>query len=146
MVSYAQNYEDVILWRALKHVKKGRYIDLGAWDPVIDSVSMFFYTQGWRGIHVEPNPSYAKKLRKARPDEVVIEAAIGESTRPTTLFIIEDTGLTTSSKTFRDEHKSKGFTSETIKVPTRTLASIFDEAGNGDIHWLKSMWRAWRRT
>ena len=137
MVSYAQNYEDVILWRALKHVKKGRYIDLGAWDPVIDSVSMFFYTQGWRGIHVEPNPSYAKKLRKARPDEVVIEAAIGESTRPTTLFIIEDTGLTTSSKTFRDEHKSKGFTSETIKVPTRTLASIFDEAGNGDIHWLK---------
>jgi hypothetical protein len=137
MISYSQNYEDVILWRALKHVKKGYYIDIGAWDPVVDSVSMFFYTQGWRGIHVEPNPSYAKKLRKARPDEVVIEAAIGESTKPTTLFIIEDTGLTTSSEKFCDEHKQKGFTSETIKVPTRTLASIFDEAGNDDIHWLK---------
>jgi FkbM family methyltransferase len=137
MISYSQNYEDVILWRALKHVKKGCYIDIGAWDPVVDSVSMFFYTQGWRGIHVEPNPSYAKRLRKARPDEAVIEAAIGESTKPTTLFIIEDTGLTTSSKTFRDQHKQKGFTSETIKVPTRTLASIFDDAGNADIHWLK---------
>jgi FkbM family methyltransferase len=137
MISYAQNYEDVILWRALKHVKKGCYIDIGAWDPVVDSVSMFFYTQGWRGIHVEPNPSYAKKLREARPDEVVIEAAIGESTKPTTLFIIEDTGLTTSSKTFRDQHKQNGFTSETIKVPTKTLASIFDEVGKKEIHWLK---------
>ena len=137
MISFAQNYEDVILWRALKHVKKGCYIDIGAWDPVIDSVSMFFYTQGWRGIHAEPNPFYAKKLREARPDEVVIEAAIGDSKRPTTLFVIGDTGLTTSSKTFRDQHKQKGLTSETIKVPTRTLASIFDEAGNGDIHWLK---------
>jgi len=137
MISYAQNYEDVILWRGLKHVKGGCYIDIGAWDPVVDSVSMFFYTQGWRGIHAEPNPSYAKKLREARPDEEVIEAAIGESTSPTTLFVIEDTGLTTSSKTFCDQHKQKGFTSETIKVPTRTLASIFDKIGEKEIHWLK---------
>jgi len=137
MISYAQNYEDVILWRGLKHVKGGCYIDIGAWDPVVDSVSMFFYTQGWRGIHAEPNPSYANKLREARPDEEVIEAAIGESTSPTTLFVIEDTGLTTSSKTFCDQHKQKGFTSETIKVPTRTLASIFDEVGEKEIHWLK---------
>lgn len=137
MISYAQNYEDVILWRALKHVKKGCYIDIGAWDPVVDSVSMFFYTQGWRGIHAEPNPAYAKKLREARPDEAVIEAAIGESTGPTTLFVIEDTGLTTSSETFRDQHKKKGFTSKTIETPTRTLASIFNEVGEKEIHWLK---------
>jgi FkbM family methyltransferase len=137
MISYAQNYEDVILWRALKHVKKGCYIDIGAWDPVVDSVSMFFYSQGWRGVHVEPNPFYSKKLREARPDETIIEAAIGDCTAPTTLFVIENTGLTTSSEKFRDQHKQKGFTSETIKVPTRTLASIFDEAGNDDIHWLK---------
>ena len=137
MISYAQNFEDVILWRALKNIKEGCYIDVGAWDPVVDSVSMFFYSQGWRGIHVEPNPFYAKKLREARPNETIIEAAIGDGIDPTTLFVIGDTGLTTSSKTFRDQHKSKGFTSETIKVPTRTLASIFDEAGNGDIHWLK---------
>jgi hypothetical protein len=137
MISYAQNFEDVILWRALKHIKTGRYIDIGAWDPVVDSVSMFFYAQGWRGIHVEPNPFYSKKLREARPDEAVIEAAIGDCTAPTTLFVIENTGLTTSSEKFRDEHKLKGFTSETIKVPTRTLASIFDEVGEKEIHWLK---------
>lgn len=30
-VSYAQNFEDVMLYRALKHVEKGFYIDVGAW-------------------------------------------------------------------------------------------------------------------
>ena len=42
-VSYAQNYEDVMLWRALKHVKKGFYVDVGANDPKFDSVTQAFY-------------------------------------------------------------------------------------------------------
>ena len=39
-ISYAQNFEDVMLWRALKHVEKGFYVDVGAQDPVVDSVSL----------------------------------------------------------------------------------------------------------
>ena len=31
--SFAQNFEDVILWRALGHVTNGRYVDVGAADP-----------------------------------------------------------------------------------------------------------------
>lgn len=50
-ISYAQNFEDVMLWRALKHVKNGLYIDIGAHDPVICSVSLAFYERGWRGVH-----------------------------------------------------------------------------------------------
>jgi len=68
LTSYAQNFEDVILWRALKHVERGCYVDIGAWDPVIDSVSLAFYEQGWRGLHVEPEPSAAARLRQARRD------------------------------------------------------------------------------
>ena len=46
-VSYAQNFEDVMLWRALKHVENGYYVDIGAQDPVFDSVSLaFYYTAG----------------------------------------------------------------------------------------------------
>jgi len=54
-IYYAQNFEDVMLWRALKHIKNGFYIDIGAWDPVIDSVSNLFYENGWRGINVGDN-------------------------------------------------------------------------------------------
>ena len=63
-VSYAQNFEDVILWRALKHVKEGFYVDIGAQDPVINSVSLAFYEHGWRGVHVEPHSGYAGQTAK----------------------------------------------------------------------------------
>ena len=66
-VSYAQNFEDVMLWRALSDVKQGHYIDIGAQDPVINSVSLAFYEAGWRGIHVEATrstlPSCAKPVQ-----------------------------------------------------------------------------------
>jgi hypothetical protein len=42
-ISYAQNLEDVMLYRALKHVECGFYIDVGAQHPVIDSVTKAFY-------------------------------------------------------------------------------------------------------
>lgn len=71
LTSYAQNFEDVILWRALRHVERGFYIDVGAQDPVVDSVSLAFYEKGWRGVHVEPIKKFAKKLRAARPEEEV---------------------------------------------------------------------------
>ena len=38
-VSYEQNFEDVMLWRALKHVENGFYIDVGANDPTTESVT-----------------------------------------------------------------------------------------------------------
>ena len=62
IVSYAQNFEDVMLWRALGHVSNGFYIDVGAQHPIIDSVSKAFYEHGWRGVHVEAIPSNAAKV------------------------------------------------------------------------------------
>jgi hypothetical protein len=70
--SYAQNFEDVMLRRALQNVARGFYIDVGAQDPIVDSVSMGFYEEGWRGVHVEPVAAYAAKLRAQRPDEIVM--------------------------------------------------------------------------
>ena len=58
-ISYAQNFEDVMLWRALKHINNGFYIDIGANDPVVDSVSLAFYENGWRGVHVETHRARA---------------------------------------------------------------------------------------
>ncbi|HQT26300.1 MAG TPA: hypothetical protein PLK99_06850, partial [Burkholderiales bacterium] len=71
LISYAKNLEDVMLWRALKHVGKGSYIDACARDPVVDSVSLAFYEMGWRGLHVT-NSEHLEKLKAARPDEAVI--------------------------------------------------------------------------
>src|SRR5512146_169130 len=95
VLSYAQNFEDVMLWRAVGDVERGQYLDIGAQDPVVDSVSLAFYEAGWRGVHVEPTAAYAAKLRAARPDEIVIEAAVSESAGPIEFYEIANTGIST---------------------------------------------------
>lgn len=66
-ISYAQNLEDVILFRALKGVEQGFYIDAGAQDPEIDSVTKAFYERGWRGINIEPVERWFQDLVADRP-------------------------------------------------------------------------------
>ena len=51
-VSYAQEYEDIILFRYLHTVAKGFYIDVGCNDPEEISVTRFFYDRGWNGINI----------------------------------------------------------------------------------------------
>jgi FkbM family methyltransferase len=137
ITSYAQNFEDVMLWRALGHIQNGFYIDIGAQHPVIDSVSKAFYEKGWRGIHVEATPAYAKLLREDRPDEIVIEAAVSDQHGSMTFYEIPETGLSTGDSRVAEMHKKKGFTVMEIRVPTITLADIFTLGGDKEINWLK---------
>lgn len=136
-VSYAQNFEDVMLWRALRHIANGTYVDVGAQDPVVDSVSKAFYEHGWRGVHVEPVPFYAERLRRDRPDEIVLQAALGESVGTLALTIIPGTGLSTAVQEHAQRHHEAGFAAEETHVPMLTLASALDMLAGRDVHWLK---------
>ncbi|WP_421873076.1 FkbM family methyltransferase [Nitratireductor rhodophyticola] len=136
-VSYAQNFEDVILWRALKHVEKGFYIDVGAQDPVIESVSLAFYENGWRGVHVEADPHYAQLLREARPDEDVIEAAAGREDGEIEFFAVADTGLGTGDKNVARTHEADGRIVKPSRVRCMRFNQILDRYGEQAIHWLK---------
>ena len=104
--SYAQNFEDVMLWRALRHVDKGCYIDVGAQHPVVDSVSKAFYEHGWRGIHVEPVPQYANLLRADRPDETVLQLALSDTEGVLELNLIPETGLSNRVENHDQRHQS----------------------------------------
>lgn len=137
LISYAQNFEDIRLWRAFRDVERGRYLDIGTQDPVQDSVSRLFYDMGWRGVHVEPTPRYADAMRKDRPDEQVIEAAVSYSQVPIQFFEFPDTGLSTGISSIAEFHQKAGWTSREILVPTITLASLFEYMGEGPIHWMK---------
>lgn len=135
--SYAQNFEDVMLWRALWDVKDGFYIDVGAWDPVVDSVSKGFYEKGWRGFHVEPLPEYADKIRQDRPDEQVYQVLLGAREGEKTFYYIPETGLSTGSKEFAERHQKSGWCIEERKYSVMTLSQLFDEVGKREIHWMK---------
>jgi len=135
--SYAQNFEDILLWRALKNIKKGFYIDIGAQDPEEDSISLGFYEKGWRGVHIEPNEYYCNLLRIARPDEIVEQIAISNQRDFITFYEFPFTGLSTASFATAKNYKEKGFDFIKKDVKTSSLDFIFDKYSLNIVHWLK---------
>jgi len=136
-VSYAQNFEDVMLWRALGHVERGFYIDVGAQHPRIDSVSRAFYERDWRGVHVEPADEYARLLREDRPDEDVLQAAIAERDGLVEYFEIAQTGLSTIDSGIAAGHADAGYAPQRRLVPCMTLDRLLAPYADRDVHWLK---------
>lgn len=137
IVSHAQNFEDVLLWRALRHVRNGFYVDIGAQHPVVESVSRAFYENGWRGISVEPSEFYANLLRADRPDEVILQAVVSDVPGEQLFHEIPNTGLSTASTEIASEHRERGFTVQEITVRSITLDELFGLVQVDNIHWLK---------
>lgn len=75
MVSYTPNFEDVLLRRCFPDVKDGFYVDIGAFDPTLSSVTKWFYDNGWTGVNVEPGPIF-EEIERSRPRDINIRAAV----------------------------------------------------------------------
>nr|MCW2729123.1 FkbM family methyltransferase [Aeromicrobium sp.] len=139
IISNAQNREDVILWRALQHVTAGRYVEVGANHPTIDSVSRVFYDHGWSGVTVEPVPYLAELQRAERPRDVLVQAAVSSADAgEIVLHVVPGTGLSTTVDTVSDQHLQAGIEHEDLVVPTLSLNVLLaQQALSGkDIHFL----------
>jgi len=136
-ISYAQNGEDVVLVRALGAITEGRYVDVGANDPIVDSVTYAFYQRGWSGITIDPMHAYAEKQRAERPRDIMVEAAITDDPGGSvTLHQIADTGLSTLVDDIGQDHLTAGWAVEDVTVPARRLDDVLADAGwqGLDIH------------
>lgn len=103
--SYAQEFEDLILYCALKDVTGGGadgfYIDVGANDPTEISVTKFFYDHGWHGINIEPLPDKCALLIEQRPRDINLCVGLGKETGKINL-IGDNTGATFSNEVAED--------------------------------------------
>jgi len=133
MISYAQNFEDVILWRVLRDVSSGFYVDVGAFHPEIDSVTKWFYERGWNGINIEPVPESFALLEAARTRDRNICAAAGAQagTGRITIFPASP-GLSS----FRPSHTATMERND-LEVEVLPLYQILQPYAEQAIHFLK---------
>lgn len=140
-ISYSQNAEDVLLWRALGHVENGFYIDVGANDPEEHSVTKAFYDAGWRGISIEPLPGFHQAFVDQRPRDINLAIAAGSSNGELTLYDTPQVrGWASPDQAVAELHRSEGHDVVEMTVPVRTLASVCEEHVRGEgqqIHFLK---------
>jgi FkbM family methyltransferase len=137
LVSYAQNQEDIVLYRALRDIDNGFYIDVGAQHPVTDSVTRLFYERGWHGINIDPVPQWFDLLSKDRPHDVNLRLAVGSAAGREKFYAVAGTGLSTADASLVDQYAEAGYAAEELDVEIRTLDDICAEHHVSTVHFLK---------
>ncbi|MGY3895356.1 FkbM family methyltransferase [Aeromonas enterica] len=136
-ISYAQNFEDVMLWRALKNIENGFYIDVGANDPVIDSVTKSFYDNGWSGINIEPLKNHFEDLVAQRVRDININAAASDSDGFLKIWQSEVRGWATANADVVVKHEVNGHKGEWLEVPSYRLKDICNKYDVKTVHFMK---------
>lgn len=135
----SQAGQDLVVDRLLGHKRGGTFVDIGAYDGVTGSNSLFFEMwRGWTGILVEPVPAQRAKA-EARRQSPCLPYAIAP-TEGAAAFIAVDAGYTQMSglaqsydpallaRIRRDARHSE----TALQVPTRRLDSLLGEVGIAD--------------
>jgi FkbM family methyltransferase len=138
LISYAQNYEDVMLARVFRGQATGFYVDIGASHATLHSVTKHFYDLGWHGINVEALPENLEAIRAARPRDINVNVAVGYVSGTTTFYEVRGTGLSTTRRDYAEQHAKEGWAVTDITVRTVDLAALLDEyARDAVIDFLK---------
>jgi len=136
-ISYAQNFEDVILNRIFSDIEKGFYVDIGAHHPEVDSVTKLFYERGWNGINIEPSSESFKLFETERVRDINLNVACGSANGLVEFYQFEDSGLSTIKNVIADQHAVSGRRYINKFVIIKVLDDILEEYEIGDIHFLK---------
>lgn len=136
-ISFAQHLEDFVLFGALQDVEHGFYIDVGAHDPVVDSVTKAFYERGWSGINLEPVSSHFERLLMDRPRDTNLNIAASDADEVMHLYEIPDSGLSTLDREIAKSHGVAGQTVLERETRCRRLDDICSEHDCSTIHFLK---------
>ncbi len=135
IISYAQQFEDVLLRRLFPH-NHGFYIDVGANDPVECSVTKLFSDSGWTGINIEPGAIF-ERLKFGRPRDVNLRVAVSDRSGEMTFYEFPDAhGLSTLDAKQAAEHQQRGFRFIERRIPVMTLAEICQQYVSGPIDFL----------
>lgn len=132
MISYAQNFEDVLLARLFHGQKEGFYVDVGAWHPTRHSVTKHFYDLGWSGINVEPLQGQFELFIEARTRDLNLNVAVAEVSGTVRFFECKDlTSLSTANEEQARELVKEGHDVESYEVPVVTLNEMLSIHNDG---------------
>jgi FkbM family methyltransferase len=124
--SWAQEGEDLALARLLEPRRTGFYIDIGAHDPFRFSNTAMFYSEGWSGLNIEPDPEGANLLRRYRKRDITLNMGVGSTKSEMILFRFEEPALNTFDSALAQRRIETGSSAllEKIAVPVDRLENI----------------------
>ena len=127
-----------MLWRALKDVMEGFYIDVGAAWSETSSVTKAFYDRNWHGINIEPNLGMWRALAADRPKDINLRLALSDQKGHEDFYTVESAGLSTLMQDVASLHEANGLRATRDQIEVSTLEDVWREnIGSRDVHFLK---------
>lgn len=131
-ISYAGNGEDVVLMRAFDGKRGGFFVDVGAGEPDIGSLTKNLVDRlDWRGINIEPLPDAFERLSAARPHDTNLQMAIDTEPGRAVFHrilpaqgLVGGPGLSTLAPEIVDMHRATGWGVEDFEVDVITLEAV----------------------
>ena len=114
---YAEFAEDVMVNRILKKIKKGFYVDIGAYHPYKGSLTYNLYNRKWNGMNLDISKSSIDLFNIARPSDININCAVSEFNGET--YYYENSPINQQNSLIpQDENQKK------IKIQSYKLSEI----------------------
>jgi FkbM family methyltransferase len=124
LISYAQNFEDVMLARVFAGRDNGFYVDVGAADPVNLSVTKWFYDLGWSGLNIEPNKQLFDRLAADRSRDINLNCGAGATASEAQFFEPDVGELSSFDSRVQDKAQSNGVPGSTRTVAVAPLTDL----------------------
>tara|TARA_B100001564_G_C20660467_1_gene681259 strand:- start:2448 stop:3137 length:690 start_codon:yes stop_codon:yes gene_type:complete len=84
--TYSMEQEDIEILKYLNTVKKGFYVDVGAYHPIHLSNTFLLYKKQWRGINIDISSFSIDLFNYARPDDINLNIAISNKDELVTFY------------------------------------------------------------
>ncbi|CAM3873350.1 FkbM family methyltransferase [Kibdelosporangium persicum] len=116
--------------RAFADTMNGYFVDVGAADPVLANVVKNLSEHlGWTGVHIEPDPNFADRLKNAYPGDHVVQAVVGARAGRAEFFEVDDGWLSTMDPVRAAAYEDEGRTVNSRVVDVTTLDSVLHSVG-----------------
>lgn len=126
-ISYAQNYEDIIIRRLFADKRDGFFIDVGAFDPFLKSTTFAFSKIGWQGMNIDVCKENIEKFKIHRSKDINICAAVGSGEDEKEFFVVPGTTRSTILKDLAQDYSERGMQVTSEKIATKSLTDLCDE-------------------
>ena len=145
---HSQEKQDFLLdTRIFQGYKRGIFVEVGAWDGVAYSNTLFFEKERkWTGITIEPHPDRYEELKQNRPNTIHLNVAVNDVDEVVDfLTITGNTSMLSGIKSHYDprhiqrienETKRLGTSYTTIPITSKRLDTIFTEHNIQRVHYL----------
>lgn len=129
MNTYSQAGEDAIAsyFFSSLGIQKPTYLDIGTNDPIYGNNTFLFYKRGSRGVCIEADPSLMPAIRKARHNDVLLNAAVTfDDRKEAEFYIFEERAHNTLSKEEAEirQQDQRSRLVDTIRIPLVSINEV----------------------